>query len=281
MEYTGQAGGIFAAGIARALREHWPEYLIEAWALGSFMVSAGLFATLLEYPGSPVHAALGDPFLRRVLIGIAMGLTAVALIYSPWGQQSGAHMNPAVTLAFLRLGKVRPADSFFYIVAQFLGGTAGVLLVALLTDTAFTAPPVAYAATLPGEGGPVLAFAAEFAISLLLMLVVLVTSNSKRMARLTGVAAGCLVAMYISFEAPLSGMSMNPARSFASAAPGAIWQHLWIYFAAPTLGMLAAAQIYLAWRPRAAVHCAKLDHSPRRRCIHCGYRPAPSAEDER
>jgi aquaporin Z len=281
VEFTGQASGIIVPGIARALREHWPEYLIEAWALGSFMVSAGIFATLLEYPGSPLHLAIGGEFARRVLIGIAMGLTAVALIYSPWGQQSGAHMNPAVTLAFLRLGKIKPVDAFFYVLAQFAGGTAGVVLVALLARGAFTAPPVSYAATVPGDGGPAVAFAAEFGISLLLMLVILLLSNSRRAARLTGLVAGCLVAACISFEAPLSGMSMNPARSFASAAPGASWSHLWIYFVAPTLGMLAAAQIYLAWRSRAAVRCAKLDHSPQRRCIHCGYVPDARVEAKR
>jgi aquaporin Z len=98
-------------------------------------------------------------------------------------------------------------------------------------------------------------------------------SNAQRYARLTGVAAGCLVAIYITVEAPLSGMSMNPARSFASAAPGGLWQFLWVYFTAPVLGMLLAAGLYRWWRAAAAVACAKLDHSPRRRCIHCGYQP--------
>jgi aquaporin Z len=261
----------FAAEARRALREHWPEYLIEAWALGSFMVSAGLFVTLLEYPGSPLHALIADAWLRRILVGIAMGLTAVALIYSPWGQQSGAHMNPAVTLSFLRLGKVKPVDAAFYILAQFAGGTLGVLLCAGVAGAAFTGPPVHWVATLPGEGGPGLAFVAEAAISTLMMLAVLTVSNAPRHARWTGVVAGCLVALFIGVEAPLSGMSMNPARSFASAAPGALWQDLWIYFAAPLLGMLGGAQIHLLLGRRA--HCAKLDHAPGRRCIHCGYEP--------
>jgi aquaporin Z len=262
------------AAIRRALRAHWPEYLIEAWALGSFMLSAAFFVTLLEYPASPLHGLVADPFLRRVLIGIAMGLTAVALIHSPWGQQSGAHMNPAVTLSFLWLGKVKPIDAAFYIVAQFAGGTAGVLLAAGIAGAPFTGHPVNRVATTPGETGPGIAFLAEAAISALMMLAVLTVSNTPRLARWTGVVAGCLVALFIAFEAPLSGMSMNPARSFASAAPGGLWQDLWIYFSAPVLGMLAGAQIHLLLGRR--VHCAKLDHAPGRRCIHCGYTPPPS-----
>jgi aquaporin Z len=81
--------------VAQALRAHWPEYLMEAWGLGTFMVSAGVSTALLEYPGSPVHQAIPNGDLRLVLVGLAMGLTAIAIIYSPWGKQSGAHINPA------------------------------------------------------------------------------------------------------------------------------------------------------------------------------------------
>jgi aquaporin Z len=108
-----------------SLRHHWPEYLMEAWGLGTFMVSAGVFGTLLFHPASPVARAVPDPLALRALMGVLMGLTAVALIYSPWGRQSGAHLNPAVTLTFLRLGKVRPWDALFYVLAQAAGGTAG------------------------------------------------------------------------------------------------------------------------------------------------------------
>src|SRR5512134_2818537 len=112
-----------------ALRGHWPEYLIEGWALGMFMISAAVFATLFDYPGSPLHRAIADPDLRRVLTGIAMGLTAIALIYSPWGRRSGAHMNPAVTLSFLRLGRIRAGVAAAYVTAQFAGGALGVALI--------------------------------------------------------------------------------------------------------------------------------------------------------
>jgi len=254
-----------------ALRRHWPEYLIEGWALGTFMICAGLVATLLEYPGSPVHAALPDPDVRRVLAGIAMGLTAIGLIYSPWGKRSGAHMNPSVTLTFLVLGKVRGWDAVFFILTQFVGGTLGVLLVAALFGSAFSAPPVSYAATMPGAGGVGIAFAAELGISAAMMAMILTFSGSPRAAPFTGIVAGCLVAGYISLEAPLSGMSMNPARSFASAAPGHMWHSIWIYFTAPVAGMLAGAQLFRLARNR--VVCAKLVHPPDVRCIHCGYEP--------
>jgi aquaporin Z len=264
---------------------------MEAAGLGLFMVSAGVFAVLLEAPGSPLRAALPDPLLRRALMGLAMGGTAIALIYSPWGRQSGAHLNPAVTLTFLRLGKVEPWDAVFYALAQGAGGALGVLLVLLALGRAFADPPVGYVATLPGSAGTAVAFAAEAGISGLLMLVVLTVSNHPRLMRTTGLFAGALVAAYITVEAPLSGMSMNPARTFASALPSLISssrpfeQPLWIYFLAPPLGMLLAAQLYLALatRIRAAadpVACAKLVHATDRRCIFCGFRPAPASSPE-
>ncbi|MFL6603522.1 MAG: MIP/aquaporin family protein [Steroidobacteraceae bacterium] len=257
----------------QALKRHWPEYLIEGWALGTFMISAGVVATLLGSAASPVGAAITDPLLRNVAAGIAMGLTAIALIHSPWGKRSGAHMNPAVTLTFLRLGKIHIWDAVFFIIAQTLGGTAGVLIVATLFGSAFTDAPVNYAATMPGAAGAGIAFLAELLISAVLMLVVLTFSGTARLARFTGYAAGCLVALYITFESPLSGMSMNPARTFASAAPGMHWDNIWIYLCAPLLGMLAGAQLYLASRGVRGLACAKLLHPADSSCIHCGYQP--------
>ncbi len=89
-----------------------------------FMVSAGVVVTLLEYPDSPARQMIADSNICRALVGLAMGLTTIGIIHSPWGQQqSGAHINPAVTLAFMRLGRVAPWDAVFYIIAQFIGGT--------------------------------------------------------------------------------------------------------------------------------------------------------------
>ena len=115
------------------------------------------------------------------------------------------------------------------------------------------------------------AFVAEAAISCLLVLVILSVSNHPRWAAYTGICAGLLVAIYITVEAPLSGMSMNPARTFGSAFFAGNWTALWIYFTAPLLGMLAAAQLYLARRGPQGVACAKLHHQNSKRCIFCEY----------
>jgi len=260
-------------GVGEALRQHWPEYVMEAWALGTFMVAAGLAATVLGSPIWPVHGAIPDPTLRNALGGVAMGLTAIAIIHSPWGKRSGAHMNPAVTLTFLRLGKTHPLDAIFYVIAQTVGGTLGVLLLARLLGTPFTDPPVSYAVTLPGSAGPGVAFLAELAMSAVLMFVLLAFSASAHLASLTGIAAGSLVALYISFESPLSGMSINPARTFASAAPAGLWQDFWIYLTAPVLGMLTGAQLFMTVHGARRLACAKLLHPPDIRCIHCGHEP--------
>ena len=254
-----------------AAARHWPEFVIEATCLGLFMISACVFVTVLEHPMSPVHRAIPSALLRRVLTGIAMGLTAIALIYSPWGQRSGAHMNPSLTLTYLRLGKIAPSDALCYMLAQFLGGLSGVLVARVVLGSAVANPAVRYAVTVPGPGGSVAAFAGELVISFGMMLMVLLVSNSA-LARFTGLFAGILVATYIGAEAPVSGMSMNPARTLCSALHARQWTALWVYFTAPPLGMLAAAELYRRLPGARRVFCAKLHHDNDKRCIfRCHY----------
>jgi aquaporin Z len=256
-----------------ALKRHWPEYLMEAAGLCFFMISACIFATLLFHPASSVQAQIVDPALRRVLMGAAMGLTAIVIVYSPWGKRSGAHINPSVTLTFFRLGKVEPWDALFYTLAQFVGGILGVLIAILLLGQRLADPSVNYVVTTPGSSGAGVAFLAEALISFVLMSVVLSVSNTRRLARWTGLCAGALVATYISLESPLSGMSMNPARTFGSAWSAHLWTSLWIYFTAPPLGMLLAAELYLRVKGLRGVACAKLHHQNNQRCIfRCGYK---------
>ena len=244
---------------------------MEAAGLGLFMISACIFGALLEYPGSPIHQVIADPFIRRLLMGVAMGLTAIGIIYSPWGQQSGAHINPSVTLSFWYLGKIAHWDALFYVFAQCVGAVAGVAAAALLLGQALADPAVGYVVTQPGMAGIAVAFTVETGISFLLMATVLVVSNS-RFARYTGWFAATLAALYITFTAPLSGMSMNPARSFGSALVAGQWAYLWIYLIAPPLGMLLAAEAYHQARGRHAVRCCKLHHENDKRCIfRCNY----------
>ena len=251
---------------------HWPEYAIEAALLGLFMISACGFTVLLEHPRSPAHLALPAPTLRRALMGLAMGATAIVLIYSPWGMRSGAHFNPATTLTFLRLRRVPRRDAIAYVAAQFAGGALGVLAASLALGELIADPATRFAATFPGPAGTSAAFAAELVITFVLMTVILHVSNHPTRAHLTGLCAGALVALYITVEAPLSGMSMNPARTLASALFARDWTALWLYFTAPPLGMLLAAELYVRRRGGAAVFCAKLHHRSEQPCIFCEAR---------
>jgi aquaporin Z len=272
-----------ASAVAQALRAHWPEYLIEGALLGLFMVSACFFTVVLEHPSSPVRAALPSGGLRRALMGAAMGLTAIAIIYSGWGKRSGAHINPSTTLTFFRLGRIEGPDAFFYASAQFAGAVAGCLLVGLAIPGPARHPSVGFATTMPPEGVAVAsAFAAEVFITFVLMTVVLTVANDPRTNRYTGLSAGICVALFITFEAPISGMSMNPARSFGSAVAAGRFENLWIYFVAPPLGMLAAAEARLRSQGLASILCAKLHHDNGARCIfRCAYPVCAGPSDER
>ncbi|HWS98247.1 MAG TPA: aquaporin [Candidatus Methylomirabilis sp.] len=261
----------------QALTQHWPEYMIEGVCLGLFMISACAFSALLEHPASPVRASVTNANVRRFLIGLAMGLTAILLIYSPMGRRSGAHMNPATTLTFYRLGKVERWDAVFYMLSQFAGGVLGVVVSFALIGATLAHRNVNFAITRPGERGEAAAFISEFLIAFLLMTVILNVSNSRKYERFTGLAAGTMVMLFIAFEAPLSGMSMNPARSFASDFVGMQWNGIWIYFVAPVIGMMTAAEVFVRRRGIHSVICAKLNHSGTARCIfRCGYMMMPA-----
>jgi aquaporin Z len=264
--------GHWSDNAQQALTQHWPEYMIEGLCLGLFMISACAFSALLEHPSSPVRASVMNGDVRRFLIGLAMGITAILLIYSPMGRRSGAHMNPATTLTFYRLGKVERWDAAFYMLSQFAGGVLGTLLAFVVAGQTLAHPKVNFAITRPGMRGEAVAFASEIVITFILMTVVLNVSNSRKYARFTGLAAGTMVMLFITFEAPFSGMSMNPARSFASDFVGGQWQGLWIYFVAPVIGMMTAAQVFVRRRGLNSVICAKLNHTGNARCIfRCGY----------
>ncbi|HEY8945363.1 MAG TPA: aquaporin [Polyangiaceae bacterium] len=264
-----------------AERRHWPEYLIEAVLLGLFMLSACGFSLLLEHPASPVPVWLPEPAARRLAAGIAMAFTAVSLIYSPWGQRSGAHMNPAMTLVFFRLGKIESRDALFYALAQFVGAVLGVFVASALFGAELAHSSVRYAVTLPGEYGPAAAFGAELVISFALAAAVLRSANDSRTREWTGVCAAVLIALYITFEAPFSGMSMNPARTLGSALFAGRFDGIWVYFVAPPLGMLLAAELHVRAGRKREVFCAKLQHGGDSCIFRCRYDELLNGKGER
>ncbi len=262
---------------ADSLRLHWPEYLMEAGEAGCYLFSACAIATLLWHPASPVQPHLPSDAVRRMLMGLAMGATIIAIVLSPWGKQSGAHFNPAVTITFYRLGKAALWDAVFYCAAQLLGAVAGVALASLLLQGAPAHNAVRYAATMPGIYGDTIAFVAELAISFVLMYAILFASNHEVLAPYTHHFAAILAALYIAFESPLSGMSASPARTFGPALYGSYWHALWIYFIGPPLGMLAAAEVFLLAREGKAPYCGKLHHHNDKRRIFRHDGPDPAA----
>jgi aquaporin Z len=228
------------------------DYFVEAAALGVFMISACLVTALVEHPASPVRAVVPAELIRRALVGLAMGLTAVAIVYSPWGKRSGAHINPAVTLAMVRLGRICPRRACAYAAAQFAGAAAGVASIAAAMPSAVAHPSVNFVVTVPGAQGAAAAFGAEVAMAFVLMAVVLVAGHLPRVAPATGLLVGALVALFITIEGPVSGMSLNPARTFGSALVAGTWTSFWLYICAPSAGMLAAAEVYARLAPGGA-----------------------------
>jgi aquaporin Z len=267
-----------------ALRRGWPHLLIEAGGAALVLFAACVYATLLYHPSSPVTGALPSPAAKRVVMGLAMGATVAAITYSRLGRRSGAHLNPAVTLAFLRLGRVPPADAAGYVVAQVAGAMAGIGIASLVLGGLLAHPEVHYVTTRPGPRGPLVAATAELAISTTLMVVVLTAVGARRLMRYAGLLSASLVTLFIAVESPVSGASMNPARSFGSALGAGEWNTLWVYLVGPTLGMLVAAELHRR-RARAPgegqigspIGCAKLAHDDQP-CHFCAYRWRRSAE---
>jgi aquaporin Z len=249
-----------SATLADAIALHWPEYLFEGLELGAFMLAACAFGTLLFYSKSPVVLSVPSAAGRLVLMGVAMGGTAIAIILSPMGRRSGAHFNPVVSFTFFCLGKMHRLDAFFYIVFQFAGGAFGVLVARILIGPQLASPSVRYVVTVPGHYGVPLAFLAEFFMGLVTMTVVLQSANRPRLSRFTWLLVGLLVATYVIAFSPVSGSSLNPARTISSAFYAGVWSVMWLYFTAPLLGMLVAASLYVLTSGSEAVLCAKIYH---------------------
>lgn len=221
---------------------------MEALGLAIFMISACFFSGILEANNSIVHHFIQNNFLRQLLMGIMMGLTALFIFYSRWTSPSGAHINPAVTLAFLRAGRINKFDSIFYILFQFIGGTIAVYIMQALMGTVLTSAPVNSVVTVPGKTGTAAAFIMEFFIAFFMMMMVMLTSSHEYLKNYTKVIAGILVCVYVIISGPVSGFGMNPARTFASALPAHIWTAFWLYLFVPVAGMLTSVECFLFFR---------------------------------
>lgn len=176
--------------------------------------------------------------LTHVGIAIVFGLVVMAMIYT-FGHTSGAHFNPAVTLGFAAVGEFAWRRVPGYLAAQLAGAAAasGVLWATFGTVGAL-------GATLPATE-PTHSLVLEFILTFLLMTVIMGAAvDAKAVKGFAGLAIGGTVGLEAMFGGPISGASMNPARSLGPALFSGAWQHHWIYWVAPILGAVAAALIY-------------------------------------
>lgn len=233
---------------------------MEAAELAALMLCICLSGALLYSSDSPLRHLPLSLAVKSLLMGFIVALVTFLIIHSPFGRRSGAHLNPAITLAYLWLGRIHRWDAASYIVAQFAGGLAGVFLARQILGHHLSAAPVRYVVTLPGHYGRTTAFVAEFLLSAALMGIVLFTTNHRNLARLSPVFVALITVLYFALCSSISGFSVNPARTFSSAFFAWVWSGIWIYFVAPCLGMLAAAAIYVRSMGPGAVYCAKVFH---------------------
>jgi aquaporin Z len=258
--------------LLKSLERNWPVYSFEAIELAIFMLSACAFTVFLFDPTYPALRTFPSAPLRRMFMGVAMGVTAIGIIHSPLGKRSGAHFNPAITLTYYRLRKIASWDAAFYVIFQFIGGVMGVAVAAFFFGKTLADPSVEYAVTVPGNYGTAGAFFAELFMAALLMVVVLWMTNRPMVRSYTSYCVGLLIALYVFFFAPISGFSINPARTTGSAAFAGIWTAAWLYFVAPVLGMLGSAEIYVRSQGADQILCAKLYPDPRYPCpFHCNF----------
>ena len=249
-----------SATYAAAIRVHWIEYVMEALEMAALMVGICVAAALTYSSESPVHHLSLTRAEQSLLMGTIVALATFLIIRSPYGRRTGAHLNPALTLAYLWLGRIHRWDAVNYVVSQFAGALAGVFVAYHVLGHHLSAPPVLYVVTLPGDYGRFVAFVAESLLSALLMGVVLYTTNHRRLTRFSPFFVALITVSSYVLSTSVSGFSVNPARSFSSAFFAWIWHGIWIYFAAPCLGMLTAAAIYVRFMGSDGVYCAKVFH---------------------
>ena len=242
---------------------HWIPWLCEY--LGTaLLLAGGLSAVFLDFgPYSPVARVLPSTSARLLLTGLLFAGTGSLVALSPIGRLSGAHLNPAVTVAFWTQRKVHPHDLVGYITAQLLGAITACAVLRLVWGR--TAQVLHLGATQPGHGFSDVAVAGlETAMTASLVLMILFMTSSTRTARWTPLGNWLLVAALVWQGAPYTGTSLNPARSLGPALVAPLLTNLWPYLAGPLAGALVAAGIF-AFFPRLNTLTAKIFHDPRYR----------------
>ena len=249
---------------------HPPEYFAEL-AGTACLVFFGLSAVVFDFaPDLPMSHWLPNPSLRLLLNGILFAGSGSLVVISPLGRLSGGHINPSVSLAFWLSGKMHARDFVGYVVGQMLGGLLGAT--ALVLAWRGHAATVRNGMTLPGAGFPLwFVFDCEVALTGLLVFLIFIFVSSKRLLHWTPLMNWIVVAMMVWLEAPISGTSLNPARSFGPALVSGTYTAQWLYFIAPLLGGmmgLAAFKLFTpAWR---CLQTGKLVHAPHYRSL---FRP--------
>ncbi|WP_462267006.1 MIP/aquaporin family protein [Mucilaginibacter sp.] len=231
----------------------WQFYVMEFLGIAGFVLTGALMGMLMENPASPVNktALVYYPILRRLITGAVLGVYIISATTAA-SKLSGAHANPLMTWAYLRLNKITLPDAIGYVIFQFAGAVAAVFLLKLTLHEIFGAHPVNYSLSAPQNSyGLTHAFLAEFTIALIFVTAILFCNSAKRLEKYSAFIAGGLICLFVTFEQPYSGMSINPARSLAGAAGANQWGNLWIYFIAPVAGMFIASENFLYWQRRA------------------------------
>lgn len=234
------------------LKIHWQVYLMEFFGIAGFVFIAGSLTIFLEHPDFPImQSFLKDHnILRRIPLAIVLG-AYISFLIILFGKKSGAHISPSFTWTLYRLGKISLRDAMFFSIAQFSGAIFSAQLLKMIMGKLFAHPDINYGNTEPKPPySTANAFVSEFIISFIFSFVILRVGSSKQFDKYGALISGLLIAVYLIFEIPFSGMSLNPARSLAGALAADSWHHLWLYFVAPTLAMLAAGEMYLIWKKR-------------------------------
>jgi aquaporin Z len=261
------------ASLLKAIQTHWREYLMEVAELATLMLAVCAAGSLLYSYHSPLEKLKLSAIARSALMGLAIAGATFMIIRSPFGRRSGAHFNPALTLAYFSIRRIHRWDALSYVTAQFIGSVGGVFLARQIFGTNLSDFPVQYVVTLPGRYGTSVAFLAELLMSFVLMGVVLIASNHRRLAEFSPLFVAMTTVTYYTLFASVSSYSVNPARSFSSALFARIWQGLWIYFVAPSLGMVIAAVAYRKIVGSERIYCAKVFHDLQSICpFDCRFR---------